>query len=93
LPGRYDFNHPEAIPESLHHLFDCVVIDPPFITREVWEKYASAAKLLLVKEPTAGEGAPRSDKHPCAKSAAAFASLTITPPCAWLREGNMQHCS
>ena len=24
-----------------------VVIDPPFITREVWEKYTTAAKLLL----------------------------------------------
>ena len=24
-----------------------VVIDPPFITREVWEKYAAAARLLL----------------------------------------------
>lgn len=45
--ARYDFNHPEAIPEHLQHSFDCVVIDPPFITREVWEKYAQAAKLLL----------------------------------------------
>ena len=27
--------------------FDMVIIDPPFITREVWEKYASTAKLLL----------------------------------------------
>ena len=27
-----------------------VVIDPPFITREVWEKYTEAAKLLLKKE-------------------------------------------
>lgn len=24
-----------------------VVIDPPFITREVWEKYAACAKMLL----------------------------------------------
>jgi EEF1A lysine methyltransferase 1 len=24
-----------------------VVIDPPFITREVWEKYAECAKMLL----------------------------------------------
>ena len=48
---KYDFNHPEAIPEALHHTFDCVVIDPPFITREVWEKYAAAAKLLLTKDP------------------------------------------
>jgi hypothetical protein len=28
-----------------------VVIDPPFITREVWEKYAEAAKMLLKKDP------------------------------------------
>ena len=27
-----------------------VVIDPPFITREVWEKYAAAARLLLKPE-------------------------------------------
>eukprot|EP00955_Chlamydomonas_euryale_P009380 100385-Chlamydomonas_euryale.AAC.18 len=44
---RYDFNKPDDIPKELHHVFDCVVIDPPFITREVWEKYAAAAKLLL----------------------------------------------
>ena len=34
----------------MHHAFDLVVIDPPFITREVWEKYAEAAKLLLKTE-------------------------------------------
>mmetsp|Transcript_34564 Transcript_34564/g.76797 ORF Transcript_34564/g.76797 Transcript_34564/m.76797 type:complete len:186 (+) Transcript_34564:213-770(+) len=44
---RYDFNKPEELPAALHQSFDCVVIDPPFITREVWEKYAQAAKLLL----------------------------------------------
>jgi EEF1A lysine methyltransferase 1 len=27
-----------------------VVIDPPFITREVWEKYAEISKLLLREE-------------------------------------------
>ena len=43
----YDFNKPEELPIELHHMFDLVVIDPPFITREVWEKYAVAAKLLL----------------------------------------------
>ena len=26
-----------------------VIIDPPFITREVWEKYTAAAKLLLAE--------------------------------------------
>lgn len=32
---QYDFNAPEAIPVDLHHTFDMVVIDPPFITLEV----------------------------------------------------------
>ena len=27
-----------------------VVIDPPFITREVWEKYTTAARILLKPE-------------------------------------------
>jgi 16S rRNA G966 N2-methylase RsmD len=34
----YDFNKPEDIPADLHKTFDMIVIDPPFITREVWEK-------------------------------------------------------
>ena len=49
----YDFNKPEEIPEELHGKFHMVVIDPPFITREVWEKYTAAAKLLL--KPAASE--------------------------------------
>lgn len=32
---------------ELKGAFDMVVIDPPFITREVWEKYAECAKWLL----------------------------------------------
>ena len=43
----YDFNKPEELPKELHHQFDCVVIDPPFITEEVWAKYCATAKLLL----------------------------------------------
>ena len=27
--------------------FDMCVIDPPFITREVWQKYAQAVKILM----------------------------------------------
>lgn len=42
----YDFNHPENIPTSFHSYFDVVIIDPPFITREVWEKYSTAVRLL-----------------------------------------------
>jgi 16S rRNA G966 N2-methylase RsmD len=44
---RYDFNKPEQLPSDLLNTFDMVVIDPPFITRDVWEKYSHAAKLLL----------------------------------------------
>lgn len=53
-PGfvRYDFNEPEAIPKELHHAFDFVLVDPPFITREVWEKYATTVR-LLAKEGSA----------------------------------------
>uniref|UniRef100_A0A7S3I0D0 N6-adenine methyltransferase n=1 Tax=Favella ehrenbergii TaxID=182087 RepID=A0A7S3I0D0_9SPIT len=43
----YDFNRPEDLPEELCGTFHMVVIDPPFITREVWEKYTAAAKRLL----------------------------------------------
>ena len=46
----YDFNNPEDIPANIHHTFDCVVIDPPFITEEVWTLYAAATKLLLAPE-------------------------------------------
>ncbi len=44
---KYDFNKPNDIPTHLRHSFDMVVIDPPFITEEVWIKYAEAVQLLL----------------------------------------------
>lgn len=31
----YDFTQPENIPQDLRGTFDMVVVDPPFITREV----------------------------------------------------------
>lgn len=45
----YDFNKPLDFEgaEELKGTFDMVVIDPPFITREVWEKYTETAKFLL----------------------------------------------
>lgn len=46
----FDFNKWEELDSSLHGAFDMVVIDPPFITREVWEKYAECGKLLLNKD-------------------------------------------
>jgi hypothetical protein len=43
----YDFNSPDTLREDLHNSFDMVVVDPPFITEEVWRKYAIASKILL----------------------------------------------
>ena len=45
----YDFNEPENVPSELLNSFDMIVIDPPFITREVWEKYTATAKILMKK--------------------------------------------
>lgn len=49
-PGfvKYDYKKVEEIPKELYGTFDFIVIDPPFITAEVWADYAKAAKLLLV---------------------------------------------
>ena len=45
---KFDFNVPceEQLPSNLKNIFQIVVVDPPFITSEVWEKYASATKWL-----------------------------------------------
>lgn len=44
---KYDYNAPDALPEGMLGTFDYVVVDPPFITEEVWELYAVAVKRLL----------------------------------------------
>jgi len=63
----FDYNHPLGFDESLRNSFDVVVIDPPFITREVWEKYAQTTEALatatspsppLVLATTVHENAP-----------------------------------
>ncbi|KAJ1424148.1 putative N6-adenine methyltransferase-domain-containing protein [Ochromonadaceae sp. CCMP2298] len=46
----YDFNDLQTLPAELHGTFDVLVVDPPFIVHEVWEKYAAAVKLLLKPE-------------------------------------------
>jgi len=43
----YDFNAPADLPADVLHTFDFVLVDPPFITEEVWVKYAQTTKLLL----------------------------------------------
>lgn len=45
---KYNYKEVEKIPSEYYHSCDFVVIDPPFITAEVWCEYAKAAKLLLV---------------------------------------------
>jgi hypothetical protein len=55
------------------HAFDCVVIDPPFITEEVWRAYADTAKLLL---PESSSGSLPSS--PSASSPVRFARLAKT---------------
>jgi EEF1A lysine methyltransferase 1 len=44
---QYDFHEPNNIPSELHHTFDGVLIDPPFVTQDAWQQYAVTAKLLL----------------------------------------------
>lgn len=43
----YDFNEPTALPAELEGAFSAVVIDPPFITHDVWAKYCQTAQYLL----------------------------------------------
>ena len=48
----YDYNHPTTFEGDLESTFDMVVVDPPFITREVWELYTKTAFYLLKENPT-----------------------------------------
>ena len=43
---HYDFRDFSTVPKNFHSHFSAVVVDPPFITAEVWAAYASAARLL-----------------------------------------------
>jgi len=45
----FDFNKPDEIPSTLIGIFDMVVIDPPFISPEVWEQYAITVGHLIRK--------------------------------------------
>lgn len=46
----YNYEEPEKIPVQYFGAFDYVVVDPPFITAEVWEAYMTTVKLLLKRE-------------------------------------------
>ena len=43
----FDYNHPENLPAIYKGYFDMLVIDPPFVTEDVWVKYSEAIKFLL----------------------------------------------
>ena len=45
----YDYRRPTELPDGLAGAFACIIIDPPFITRDVWEQYIATAKLMLVE--------------------------------------------
>lgn len=55
----YDFHTPKSFDPALKGAFDVVVIDPPFITKEVWEKYEETALFLLRRSPFAMDTAKR----------------------------------
>lgn len=49
LPNFRFFDFDQKISSAdLFHSFDCAVVDPPFITKDVWSKYVDAIKTLLV---------------------------------------------
>eukprot|EP01039_Chlorochromonas_danica_P009255 gene9257-10218_t len=52
----FDFHETEKIPVNLKDTFDLLVIDPPFITEDVWRLYAASAHYLLKKgqDPVSG---------------------------------------
>src|SRR3989338_7551247 len=47
----FDFNHPDKIPVGLWNSFDYIVVDPPFITKEVWVKYIEAVTTIGMHTP------------------------------------------
>jgi hypothetical protein len=74
---KYDYKDLSTIPAAMHHQFDYVVIDPPFVTDEVWELYAAAAVLLLPKgEYGSVDAAAACLQTAARKSAAAAAAAT-----------------
>lgn len=52
----YDLQKPEQIPVQYIGYFDYVVVDPPFITKEVWAKYVETIKLLIKRPDPTGSG-------------------------------------
>ena len=76
----YDFNHPEdTIPKDMLGTFDYVVIDPPFITEEVWTKYAHATKMLWKPEGGKVLGSTVAENEPLMKKLLGCSSAVFQP--------------
>jgi methylase of polypeptide subunit release factors len=43
----YDYNYPTELPADLKGQFDMIVADPPYVTKETWEKYRLTIEYLL----------------------------------------------
>lgn len=47
----YDFNNSkENIRSNAFHTYSMIIVDPPFITKDVWEKYAQTVKILAANK-------------------------------------------
>ncbi|KRW99557.1 hypothetical protein PPERSA_01203 [Pseudocohnilembus persalinus] len=46
----FDFKNPTDFDQKYENFFDFVLIDPPFITRDVWSKFAETAKYIIKKD-------------------------------------------
>jgi EEF1A lysine methyltransferase 1 len=46
----YDYESPTMLRKKFHGCFDWVVVDPPFLSEEVLEKYAQTIELIMKKE-------------------------------------------
>jgi hypothetical protein len=46
----YNYKENLNLSDQLLHSFDCVVIDPPFITRDAWERFSLHGRLLGTKD-------------------------------------------
>lgn len=62
----FDYNDVEGtISDGIRGTFDMCVIDPPFITKDVWTKYATAVQLCLRPSSSSGGGGGGGGKVMC----------------------------
>ena len=44
---HFDYRDLKSLPQNMEHSFEAAIIDPPFITEDVWNSYAKAVQILL----------------------------------------------